>query len=75
MTVFSCIIMMNIKYNKPKVFHIILGIMISVIIYYINLFSSVMGQSLDISSKISSLFPLIIISLTCCIGLIKINEK
>ena len=75
MTLFSCIIMMNIKYNKPKVFHIILRIMISVIIYYINLFSSILGQSLEISGKISNLIPIMIISLTCCIGLIKINEK
>ena len=75
MTVFSCVIMMNIKYNKPKIFHIILGIMISVIIYYINLFSSILGQSLGISSKVSSLIPIMIISLTCCIGTIKINEK
>ncbi len=75
MTVFSCVIMMNIKHNKPKVFHVILGIMISVIIYYINLFSNILGQSLEISSKISNLVPIVIIALTCCIGLIKINEK
>ena len=41
MTLFACVIMMNIKYNKPKIFHIILGIMVSVIIYYVNLFSNV----------------------------------
>ena len=75
MTVFSCVIMMNIKYNKPKVFHLILGILISVIIYYINLFSNILGQSLDVPNKISNLLPIIIISLTCCIGLVKINEK
>ena len=38
MTLFSCVIMMNIKHNKPKIFHIILGIMVSVIIYYITYF-------------------------------------
>lgn len=75
MTLFACIIMMNIKYNKPKIFHIILGIMISVIIYYINLFSNVLGQSMDISSKISNMLPITIISLSCCIGLVRINEK
>ena len=75
MTVFSCVIMMNIKYNKPKVFHIILGVMVSVIIYYINLFSNILGQSLDISSKISNMLPMVLVTLSCCIGLIKINEK
>ena len=75
MTLFSCVIMLNIKHNKPKIFHIILGIMISVIIYYINLFSGIFGQSLNVSNKISSMLPMVIISLSCCIGLIKINEK
>ena len=67
--------MMNIRHNKPKVFHIILGIMVSVIIYYINLFSGILGQSLNVSNKISSMLPIVIIGLSCCIGLIKINEK
>jgi lipopolysaccharide export system permease protein len=75
MTLFSCVIMMNIKYNKPKIFHIILGIMVSVIIYYINLFSNVLGQSMDIPGKVSSMLPVVLISLTCCIGLVRINEK
>jgi lipopolysaccharide export system permease protein len=75
MTLFACVIMMNIKYNKPKIFHIILGIMISVIIYYVNLFSNVLGQSMEISSKISSMVPITVISLSCCIGLVRINEK
>ena len=75
MTLFACVIMMNIKYNKPKIFHIILGIMVSVIIYYVNLFSNVLGQSMEISGKISSMLPIVIISLSCCIGLVRINEK
>ena len=75
MTLFSCVIMLNLKYNRPKIFHIILGVMVSVIIYYINLFSNVLGQSLDFSGELSALLPMVIISLSCCIGLIKINEK
>ena len=75
MTIFSCLLMMNIKHNHSKIFHIVLGIMISVVIYYMNLFSNIFGLNLDIPSKISSLIPVMLISLTCCIGLIKINEK
>ncbi len=75
MTLFSCIIMFNIKHNKPKIFHLIIGIMLSVIIYYINLFSNVLGQSLDLSSKFSSIVPLIIIGLFCGVGLVTIDEK
>ena len=49
--------------------------MVSVIIYYINLFSNILGQSLDISNKISNMLPIVIICLSCCIGMLKINEK
>ena len=75
MTLLSCVLMLNIKYNKPKLLYIILGIILSVIIYYINLFSAIFGQSFQIPSKIAAIFPLIIISLSCCVGLVKINEK
>ena len=75
MSLFACIIMFHIRHNRPKIFHIILGIMISVIIYYINIFSNILGQSLEISNKISTLLPIILISLVCCIGLLTVNEK
>ena len=75
MTLLSCVLMLNIKYNKPKLLYLILGIIISVIIYYLNLFSAIFGQSLQIPSKIAAMFPLTIISLSCCVGLVKINEK
>ena len=38
MTVLSGIIMLNIKYRKNSIFKIIFGILISVLIYYINFF-------------------------------------
>ena len=75
MTLFSGIIMLNIKHNKPKIFNLILGIILSVIIYYINYFSNVVGQNLDIPLIISVWSPIIIITLTCGIGLVRLNEK
>ena len=45
MTVFSSIIMLNIKKDKPKIFNLILGILLSVVIYYINYFSNLLGES------------------------------
>ena len=38
MTVLAATIMINIKHNKSKVFHLIFGILISVIIYYLSFF-------------------------------------
>ena len=75
MTLFSAIIMMNIKHNRPKIFSLIFGIILSVTIYYINYFSAVLGQNLSLPSYISVWTPILIIFLSCSIGLVRINEK
>ncbi len=75
MALFSAIIMMNIKHNRPKVFSLIFGIILSVSIYYINYFSSVLGQNLSLPPYISVWTPILIIFLFCAIGLVRINEK
>ena len=75
MTIFAAVIMLNIKRNKSKLFHIILGVLLSVIIYYINYFSTLLGQNERLPEVISIWLPLLIISLFCAIGLVRINEK
>ncbi len=75
MTLFGCIIMLNIKRNNSKIFHLILGTLCSVIIYYVNYFSSLLGENEKMPEFLSIWLPLLIISLFCCIGLVRINEK
>ena len=75
MTIFASVIMFNIKKNKSKVFHIVLGTFFSVVIYYMNFFSSLLGQNERLPEIFSIWLPLIIISLFCSIGLVRINEK
>ena len=75
MTLFAGIIMLNIKFNKPKIFNIILGILLSVVIYYINYFSNILGENGRISTTLSVWMPLLILSLVSSIGLVRINEK
>ena len=75
MTVLSSIIMLNIKINRPKIFNLILGILISVIIYYISYFFLVLGANEKISISISVWGPMLIIMLIISIGLVRINEK
>ena len=75
MTLFAGIIMLNIKFNKPKIFNIILGILLSVVIYYINYFSNILGENGKISPTLSVWMPLLILSLVSSIGLVRINEK
>lgn len=75
LTVISCIIMLNLKNKKNLIFYIATGILISVIIYYINFIFFSLGSSGKISAIISIFFPLTILGLIALIGLININEK
>ena len=75
MTVFSSIIMLNIKKDKPKIFNLILGILLSVVIYYINYFSNLLGENEKLPIHTAIWMPQIILILLSSIGLVKINEK
>ena len=75
MVIIGSILMLNTKHNKSKIFHIVLGILISVIVYYINYFSSLLGQNERLPEVMSIWLPLIIILLFCSIGIVRINEK
>ena len=74
-TVFSAIIMFNIGYQKNTFFKITLGIFLSVIIYYINNFLSVLGTNEKIPLTLTILLPLVILSIINIISIIKLNEK
>ena len=75
MTVFSSIIMINIKKDKPKIFNLILGILLSVVIYYINYFSNLLGENEKLPILLAVWMPQIILILLSLIGLVRINEK
>ena len=75
MTLFAAIIMLNIKRNKPIIFHIILGVFLSVMIYYFYYLFSLFGKSEKIPLYLSVWLPLFLLSIFTFIGLIRINEK
>jgi len=75
MTVLSSIIMLNTKRNKTITYHIILGIFLSVLIYYLYYLFNLLGQNGKIPILLSAWFPLFILSALITIGLIRINEK
>ena len=74
-TIFSAIIMFNIGYQKNTFFNIILGIFLSVIIYYINNFLNVLGTNERIPLTLSIFLPLVILLMINFISIIKLNEK
>ena len=74
-TIFSAVIMFNIGYQQNSFFKIIFGILLSVIIYYLNYFLNVLGTNEKIPLFLSIFFPLIILSIINFISIIKLNEK
>ena len=74
-TILSSVIMLNIKHNKPKIFYLVLGVLLSVIIFYINHFAGTMGINNQLPITLSVWLPLLIISILIGIGLVTINEK
>ena len=74
-TIFSCVIMFNIGYQKNSFFKIVLGIFLSVIIYYVNYFLNILGTNEKIPLILSIFMPLIILSIINFISIIRINEK
>ena len=75
MTIFSSIIMLNTKRNKSLIFHIIFGIFLSVIIYYLYYLFNLFGESEILPLTIASWFPMLILIIFILIGLVRINEK
>ena len=75
MVCISSVLMLNIKHNNSKTFKLILGVFISVLIYYVNYFFNILVESEEISFVISVWGPQLLLVLIASIGLIKINDK
>ena len=74
-SVLSATLMLNIGHQKQKLYLIVFGIMLSVIIYYINFFFGTMGINEKIPLTISVWTPIFILFIISLIGLVRINEK
>tara|TARA_B100001175_G_scaffold316295_1_gene329852 strand:- start:148 stop:1227 length:1080 start_codon:yes stop_codon:yes gene_type:complete len=75
MTIIGSILMLKFKFIKSKFFMLVIGVFFSVIIYYINYFSTLFGTNETVPAELSIWLPLVILVLICFLGLIKINEK
>lgn len=75
LTVLSTILMFNISRDRPLLVYIIVGILLSVLIYYINFIFKSLGDNGNISILSSILFPMIFLSIITLIGITNINEK
>ena len=75
MVCIASILMLNIGHNKSKVYYFLTGILISVLVYYMNYLLNILIENQKIPLMFSAWITLFILMLFCLIGLIKINEK
>ena len=75
LTVLSSVIMFNFRKDKSLFFHILLGILMSVIIYYISFLFNSLGNNGKIPIIWSIFLPILFISIFAIMGLIRVNEK
>ena len=75
MTILGFIIINKLKYYKSKFFVTIFGIFVSVVVYYLNYFSGVLGTNGILPIYLSVWSPLLILFLICNIGILRVNEN
>ena len=75
MTILSSIIMFNNKRNTSIIFHLLSGILLSVIVYYLSYLSYLMGENGKIPIILSTYLPFMILILITLIGTVRLNEK
>tara|TARA_B100000085_G_scaffold180888_1_gene165098 strand:- start:465 stop:1544 length:1080 start_codon:yes stop_codon:yes gene_type:complete len=75
MTILGLLIMMKFTFIKTKFFTIVVGVFVSVFVYYINYFSSIFGSNETIPIVLSIWLPHLILFLICLLGGVKINES
>ena len=75
LTIFASVLMLNVPINKPKFFYLVMGIFASVLIFYINHFSSLLGENNKLPVTLSVWLPHVVVSILTGIGMVRINEK
>ena len=74
-TIIGAILMFKLTFIKSKFFLVVIGVIISVIFYYINYFSILFGKNETLPVEVSIWLPQILIFLICAMGLTRLNEN
>ncbi len=74
-TIIGALLMFKLTFIKSKFFLIVIGVLVSVIFYYINYFSILFGKNETLPVELSIWLPQILIFLICTLGLTKLNEN
>ena len=74
-TIIGALLMFKLTFINSKFFLVVVGVLVSVIFYYINYFSILFGKNETLPVEISVWLPQILIFLICALGLTKLNEN
>jgi len=75
MSVIGTIIMIYNKFKKNLLLNLFIGIFISVLVYYLGHFSSLLGENDRLPLILSVWFPVLMLLSLAAIGVIRLNEK
>ena len=73
-TIIGALLMLRLTFIKSKFFLVVIGVLVSVIFYYINYFSILFGKNETLPVELSVWLPQILIFLICTLGLTRLNE-
>ena len=74
-TIIGSLLMFKLTFVKSKFFLVVIGVLVSVIFYYINYFSILFGKNETLPVEVSIWLPQLIIFLICSLGLTRLNEN
>ncbi len=75
MTIIATIIMIYNKFKDKILFNLFVGILFSVLVYYLGNFSNLLGENGRLPLTLSVWFPIFLLLSFSLIGIIKLNEK
>ena len=74
-TIIGALLMFKLTFIKSKFFLVVVGVLVSVVFYYINYFSILFGKNETLPVEIAVWLPQLLILLICTLGLTKLNEN
>jgi len=75
MTIIAAIIMVYNKFKQKLLLNLFIGILFSVIIYYLGHFTNLLGENGKLPIILSVWFPVLMLLSLSTVGIIRINEK
>ena len=74
-TIIGALLMFKLTFIKSQFFLVVVGVLVSVIFYYINYFSVLFGKNETLPVEVAVWLPQLLIFLICTLGLTKLNEN